>query len=125
MIVERRGRTFKGIISLVILRNLWNGPNYGYVLEKEVNRCLGQKLSNGEIYSVLRNLEIRGLIHKRTGQEKDSKRKYYEISNEGRKYLVNQSRILEPAMDSIREIIQFVHSLPDKEKEEHITNKSI
>ncbi len=125
MIVERRGRTFKGIISLVILRNLWNGPNYGYVLEKEVNRCLGQKLSNGEIYSVLRNLEIRGLIHKRTGQEKDSKRKYYEISNEGRKYLVNQSRILEPAMDSIREIIQFVHSLPAKEKEENVTSKSI
>ena len=125
MIVERRGRTFKGVISLVILRNLWNGPNYGYVLEKEVNRCLGQKLSNGEIYSILRNLEIRGLVHKKNGQEKDGKRKYYEISNDGRKYLVNQSRTLESAMDSIGEIIRFVHSLSDKEREEHVTNKSI
>jgi len=123
--VERRGRTFKGIISLVILRNLWNEPNYGYVLEKEVNRCLGQKLSNGEIYSILRNLEIRGLVHKKNGQEKDGKRKYYEISNDGRKYLVNQSRTLESAMDSIGEIIRFVHSLSDKEREEHVTNKSI
>ena len=125
MKVERRGRTFKGIISLVILRNLWNEPNYGYVLEKEVNRCLGQKLSNGEIYSILRNLEIRGLVHKKNGQEKDGKRKYYEISNDGRKYLVNQSRTLESAMDSIGEIIRFVHSLSDKEREEHVTNKSI
>ena len=125
MKVERRGRTFKGIISLVILRNLWNEPNYGYILEKEVNRCLGQKLSNGEIYSILRNLEIRGLVHKKNGQEKDGKRKYYEISNDGRKYLVNQSRTLESAMDSIGEIIRFVHSLSDKEREEHVTNKSI
>ena len=123
--VERRGRTFKGIISLVILRNLWNEPNYGYVLEKEVNRCLGQKLSNGEIYSILRNLEIRGLVHKKNGQENDGKRKYYEISNDGRKYLVNQSRTLESAMDSIGEIIRFVHSLSDKEREERVTNKSI
>ncbi|MGC8561968.1 MAG: PadR family transcriptional regulator [Thermoplasmata archaeon] len=122
---EKRGRTFKGIISLVILRNLWNEPNYGYVLEKEVNRCLGQKLSNGEIYSILRNLEIRGLIYKRANQEKDSKRKYYEISNDGRRYLINQSRTLEFAMDSIGEIIRFVHSVSDKEKETPITNQPL
>lgn len=122
MKVERRGRTFKGIISLIILRNLWNEPNYGYVLEKEVDKCLGQKLSNGEIYSILRNLEIRGFVHKMTSPEKDSKRKYYEISNDGRKYLVNQSRTLESAMDSIGEIIRFVHSISDKEKEANAQN---
>ncbi|MEM0135451.1 MAG: PadR family transcriptional regulator [Thermoplasmatales archaeon] len=125
MKAERRGRTFKGIISLVILRNLWNTPNYGYVLEKEVNRCLGQKLSNGEIYSILGNLEIRDLIRSKQDDQSKSKRKYYEISDKGKKYLINQAKTLEFAMGSIEEILKFVHSVSDEIKGQQITIPSI
>jgi PadR family transcriptional regulator PadR len=112
---EGRGRTFKGIISLVILKCLWNEPSYGYQLEKEIDRCIGQKLSNGEIYSILKNMEIRGLITNESGREEDGRRKYYEISGEGKKYLMNQVKNMEFAINSFEEIIKFVHSVVDKE----------
>ncbi len=109
----RRGRTFKGIISLLVLKSLWKEPGYGYLLEREVNKCLGQRLSNGEIYSIIRNLEIHGLVKARLGHETDRNRKYYEISSEGKKYLISQVKNLDLAMNSILDVIKFVHEETD------------
>ncbi len=114
----RRGRTFKGIVSLIILKSLWKEPGYGYFLEREANRGLGQKLSNGEIYSILRNLEIRGLVRARVGDQTGRNRKYYEISSEGKKYLISQVKNLDFAMNSIVDVINFVHEMTDGKSEE-------
>lgn len=114
---EKRGRTFKGIISLVILKSLWNEPDYGYRLEREVSRSLGQKLSNGEIYSILRNMEIRGLIKNKVNPQSGRRRKYYEISKEGRNYLLDQVQNINHALISMEEIAKFVHSVLEKEEE--------
>ena len=114
---EKRGRTFKGFISLIVLRALWNEPGYGYNLEKEVNRGLGVKLSNGEIYSVLRNMEIRGLVKNRGKRQEGKNRKYYEISSEGKQYLREQVKSMEVALPTIEEIIGFVNSNSGRGKE--------
>ncbi|MCW6159107.1 MAG: PadR family transcriptional regulator [Thermoplasmatales archaeon] len=114
---EKRGRTFKGFISLIVLRTLWNEPGYGYNLEKEINRGLGVKLSNGEIYSVLRNMEIRGLIKYKGKRQEGKKRKYYEISSEGKQYLQEQVENMEVALPAIEEIIVFVNSNSSRGKE--------
>jgi DNA-binding PadR family transcriptional regulator len=113
---DKRGRTFKGIISLIILKSLWNAPGYGYQLEREVNKGLNQKLSNGEIYSILRNMEIRGLIKNRNDSQPGRNRKYYEISGDGKKYLLNQALNMDLAINTMQEIIKFVHSVSEKEK---------
>ncbi|MCL6002972.1 MAG: PadR family transcriptional regulator [Thermoplasmatales archaeon] len=118
---EKRTRTFKGIISLVILRHLWNEPNYGYQLEREVNRSLDQRLSNGEIYSIIKNLEIRGLVRNKVDHQIVKNRKYYEISSEGKRYLINQVRTLKSAIGSIEEIIEFVNTMTQEDKEKSIT----
>ncbi|MCL4333981.1 MAG: PadR family transcriptional regulator [Candidatus Thermoplasmatota archaeon] len=114
---DGRERTFKGIISLVILKCLWNESGYGYQLEKEIDRCIGQKLSNGEVYSILKNMEIRGLIRNVPKPETTGKRKYYEISLEGKEYLKNQVKNMEFAINSFQEIIKFVNSVQDKTTE--------
>ena len=114
---EKRGRTFKGFISLIVLRALWNEPGYGYNLEKEVNRGLGVKLSNGEIYSFLRNMEIRGLVKNRGKRQEGKNRKYYEISSEGKQYLREQVKSMEVALPTIEEIIGFVNSNSGRGKE--------
>ncbi|MCL4447403.1 MAG: PadR family transcriptional regulator [Candidatus Thermoplasmatota archaeon] len=118
---EKRTRTFKGIISLVILRHLWNEPNYGYQLEREVNRSLDQRLSNGEIYSIIKYLEIRGLVRNKVDHQIVKNRKYYEISSEGKRYLINQVRTLKSAIGSIEEIIEFVNTMTQEDKEKSIT----
>jgi DNA-binding PadR family transcriptional regulator len=118
---DKRGRTFKGVISLVILKCLWNEPSYGYQLEKEIDRCIGQKLSNGEIYSILRNMEIRGLVKNKSVREAEGNRKYYEISSEGKKHLTDQVKNMEYAITSFEEIIKFVHSVTEKERENSIS----
>lgn len=115
---EKRGRTFKGIISLVILECLWKEPGYGYQLEREVDRCTGQRLSNGEIYSILRNLEIRGLVREKSARSPERRRRYYEISASGKDYLLNQVKIMEFAIKSFEEIIEFVRSASERRKDE-------
>ncbi len=118
---SKRGRTFKGVMSLVILKCLWKEPSYGYQLEREVDKFLGQKLSNGEIYSILRNMEIRGLVRGKLSRQTERNRKYYEISNEGKKYLFNQVKNMEFAISSFEEIIRFVRSVSENEKVESLT----
>lgn len=113
---EKRGRIFKGIISLIILKLLWNHASYGYSLEREISRGLGENLSSGEIYSILRNLEIRGLVKSAVNPEPGRKRKYYEISAEGREYLLKQARSMDVAISYIEELRKFVHSVADEVK---------
>lgn len=108
---ERRERTFKGIISLVILRHLWRGPSYGYEMEREVKRSLGFALSSGEIYSILRNMEIRGLVRINVQNQSGRRRRYYEISTEGRRYLIDQIQSMEYAVSFLSEILKFAREV--------------
>lgn len=109
--VKRREKIFKGIISLLVLKELWESPSYGYLLDKKISSGLGEKLSNGEIYSVVRNLEIRGYIKVQRESGGGRVRKYYEISENGRNFLLTQARSLTIASKSIEEIRVFINGI--------------
>lgn len=107
---RKRERIFKGIISLLILKALWNSPKYGYLLESEIDSKLGEKLSDGEIYSILRNMEIKRLLRSYTISEHGRIRKYYEINEAGKKFLLEHQHSLKIAAPLIEEIREFIDS---------------
>lgn len=95
--------------KLIILGILRQGNSYGYLLIKRIKEISGGKMeySEGMLYPVLHNLDKEGFIASNWVVEDDSKRprKYYEITEKGRKELiaerehwVNVNSVLETIM---------------------------
>lgn len=77
----------KGSASMLVLKMLDGQPRYGYDIARELEkRSLGAfRLQEGTLYPILHSLESDGLV-KSYWQDTESrrKRKYYEITPEGR-----------------------------------------
>lgn len=116
---KKRERMFRGIISLLILQLLWKSPKYGYSLEKEIAQEIGEKLSDGEIYSILRNLEIKKLLISYTKPEGGRVRKYYEINEGGKQFLIDHKHSLNVAAAIIDEMRSFIESNDHMTDDEH------
>ncbi len=74
----------------LILSLLSTGESYGYALIQEVKRRSGDKIewTDGMLYPVLHRMEREGWITSRWEEsETGRKRKYYSISQDGRKAL--------------------------------------
>jgi PadR family transcriptional regulator PadR len=74
----------------MILSILLNGENYGYQIIQSVKRISAGKLewSDGMLYPVLHRLEKDGFIRSKWKiSEEDRRRKYYSITELGRKEL--------------------------------------
>ena len=78
--------------KLIILGILRQGNSYGYLLIKSIKEISGGKMeySEGMLYPVLHNMDKEGFISSNWVMEGDSKRprKYYEITEKGRKELI-------------------------------------
>ncbi|GHN02342.1 PadR family transcriptional regulator [Cytophagales bacterium WSM2-2] len=77
--------------KLIILGILRQGNSYGYLIIKKIKELSGGKMeySDGMLYPVLHNLEKSGLIESKWVMEDDTRpRKYYEITEMGKKELV-------------------------------------
>ena len=75
----------------IILGILKGGRSYGYLIIKRIKELSGGKIlySDGMLYPVLHRLEKEGLIISDWIMEKDSRpRKYYEITEAGKKALI-------------------------------------
>ncbi len=75
----------------IILGILKQGRSYGYLIIKKIKELSGGRMvySDGMLYPVLHRLEKEGLIISDWTMEKDSKpRKYYEITEAGKKALI-------------------------------------
>ena len=75
----------------IILGILKQGKSYGYLIIKRIKELSGGKMeySDGMLYPVLHRLEKEGLIKSDWIMENDSRpRKYYEITDEGKKALI-------------------------------------
>ena len=84
---------FKGSAATVVLMVLSNGKKYGYELIKEVDiRSNGAlELKEGTLYPVLHQLEKDGAIRGSWEKTESSrKRKFYDITSEGRKVLARR-----------------------------------
>lgn len=73
----------KGIISMLIIKFLSEGPSTGYQLMKRIEEVLGRRPSSGTIYPALKSLERGGLIE----STRDGKRVRYRLTTLGAEHL--------------------------------------
>ena len=82
----------KGILPLVVLLIISKQDSYGYKISSEIEKTLGFEVADGTIYPILMRLCKDELIEPNWVQkESGMPRKYYKITEIGRKYIVNLS----------------------------------
>jgi Predicted transcriptional regulators len=107
----KRERIFKGIITLMILKALWDSPKHGYLLENEISNMIGDRLSEGEIYSLLKHMELRGFVSSKSEVCNNRLRKYYEITPKGREFFLKHKAPIAIMIPMIMELKKFMDSL--------------
>jgi len=98
------GRIYKdfylGFIKIHILHHTGQRPFFGQELKEELEEH-GYSLSYGTLYPILHSLCREGYLEREDQNVKGRIRKYYSLTEEGRK-------LLEEAKEKIREIIEEV-----------------
>ncbi|MCH5191928.1 MAG: PadR family transcriptional regulator [Oscillospiraceae bacterium] len=84
----------KGSTGLLVLSVLSNGELYGYQIIKTVELMSENvfQMNEGTLYPILHSLEKEGFLTSRwcESEENSRKRKYYKITDKGRKELAAQ-----------------------------------
>lgn len=88
--MELNKEVLKGHIDTLILAILDEKDSYGYEIAKIVREKTTFELKDGTMYVSLKRLESKGLIKSYWGNEQGagSRRKYYNITEEGKEALV-------------------------------------
>lgn len=73
----------RGYIEICVLAAMLKGETYGYELIKDVSEHI--EISESTLYPILRRLEIGNCLTVRTAEHNGRLRKYYKITDEGRK----------------------------------------
>ena len=73
----------RGLIEACILKLLTKGDSYGYQLVREAEEVLS--ISESTLYPVLRRLETAGALTVYSMEHNGRLRKYYAVTDEGRK----------------------------------------
>ncbi|WP_027084846.1 PadR family transcriptional regulator [Cohnella panacarvi] len=84
---------WKGSIDIILLSIIGKGPTYGYEIIQNLRRVSEQayEMSEGTLYPALRRLEEKQLLTSSWGDsETGGRRKYYEITEEGRHSLAGK-----------------------------------
>lgn len=78
----------KGILPLVVLLIISKQDGYGYQISSEIEKTLGFEVADGTIYPILMRLCKDQVIEPYWVQkESGMPRKYYKITEAGRKYM--------------------------------------
>lgn len=79
----------KGSTTMLVLNLLSDKNMYGYQMIKELTEKSENvfELKEGTLYPILHSLEENNLITSYWDESAGKKRKYYSITNEGKKYL--------------------------------------
>jgi len=84
----------RGSLDLMVLSVLANGPRYGYLLQQEL--CEASRgmvdVQAGTLYPLLHRLESDKLIRCKWDASTGRRRKWYELTEPGRKKLTAQAR---------------------------------
>lgn len=91
----------------LVLAILSEGENYGYAIIKRVGELSGGKLqwTDGMLYPLLHRLERNGYVEAVWGRsETGRKRKYYRLTDQGRKELAAQKRQWDAVESTLRGI---------------------
>ena len=77
----------RGMVDVCILSLLTRGDSYGYQLIKDIGPIM--TLSESTLYPVLRRLEAGGCLQVYSMEHNSRLRKYYAITDEGRKRIAD------------------------------------
>lgn len=89
MKIERE--LMRGAGPVAVLRLLEPGEKYGYELVRLLDRQSGGVLAMGQstLYPLLYNLEAKGLIASRVDRSESRPRKYYRLTDKGKRQLAS------------------------------------
>ncbi|MGN0172827.1 MAG: PadR family transcriptional regulator [Acutalibacteraceae bacterium] len=73
----------RGLIEICVLKVLTFSDSYGYQLVKDISKCI--KISESTLYPILKRLEAGGLLTVYSVEHNGRLRKYYQITDLGRK----------------------------------------
>lgn len=106
----------RGSLDLMVLSVLAGGAKYGYLLQQELAQASGGQvdLPAGTLYPLLHRLEADRLVRTRWEEQTGRRRKWYELTADGRKRLASRARewhrfaqclgrMLEPAVGPLPE----------------------
>lgn len=71
----------RGLLDVCVLAAIKNEDSYGYKIIKDVKPYL--ELSESTLYTILKRLELAGMLTVRTAEHGGRLRKYYRITNAG------------------------------------------
>ena len=85
----------RGYTDLIILYILYETPSYGYEISKTITEISQEKLIMKEttLYSAFKRLEKSNYIESfKSGKEDRSRRTYYRITDNGKKYYLEKTK---------------------------------
>ncbi|MFH1126562.1 MAG: PadR family transcriptional regulator [archaeon] len=74
------------LTKLYVLVALNKSPRHGYELMADFFKVTGKKLSAGQIYPLLNNMQKKGYVAVRLAYEGERERKIYGLTDEGREF---------------------------------------
>jgi DNA-binding PadR family transcriptional regulator len=94
-------------VELHVLLALTSEPLHGYALVRRIEEDSDGRLCllPGNLYTVIRRLEAEGLLHesrRRPARSDDQRRRYYQLTSEGRRVLSREAQHLEILAERIR-----------------------
>ncbi|MHC4556228.1 MAG: PadR family transcriptional regulator [Planctomycetota bacterium] len=95
----------KGLLDIVILNLLKHGQCHGYDMVQTLKRNEGLKIREGNIYAILARLQTDGLVTSYSEASRDGPpRKYFKLTELGRKTLVDMNAHWDKLTESIQHI---------------------
>ena len=70
-----------GMLDVCVLAAIKNEDSYGYKIIKDMKSYI--ELSESTLYTILKRLELSGMLTVRTAEHEGRLRKYYHITNAG------------------------------------------
>jgi len=71
----------RGLLDVCVLAAIKNEDSYGYKIIKDMKPCL--EMSESTLYTILKRLELSGMLTVRTSEHGGRLRKYYHITSSG------------------------------------------
>lgn len=100
----------KGVLDMLVLKLLENDKKYGYQLIQELREKSGDvfSLKEGTLYPILYRLEDEKLVESSwcEPEAKQMPRKYYEITEKGRKELSDIYKVWQQIADGAERIME-------------------
>ncbi len=75
----------RGLLVVAVLGQL-RREHYGYTLRKDL-AALGMEIDEGTLYPLLRRLESQGLLESEWREENNRRKRFYQLSRDGRQTL--------------------------------------